>query len=63
MPGPVPYDLSQPMDREAAARFVCLLADLTRRVADAPQRPRWNEDSFFRRFERPEAPATAQPVP
>jgi len=56
-------DLSQPMDREAAVRFVRLLADLTRRVADAPQRPRWNKDSFFRRFERPEAPATAQPVP
>jgi hypothetical protein len=57
-------DLSQPVDREGAARFVSLLADLTSRVADAPERPSWNKDSFFRRFERSGAPATtAQPVP
>ncbi|MFY0563790.1 M28 family metallopeptidase [Archangium lansingense] len=57
-------DLSQPVDREGAARFVSLLADLTSRVADAPERPSWNKDSFFRRFERPGAPApTARPVP
>ncbi|MFP2911521.1 M28 family metallopeptidase [Pyxidicoccus sp. 3LFB2] len=43
-------DLAQPMDKEGAARFVRLLADLTRAVADAPERPRWNEASFFRRF-------------
>jgi Zn-dependent M28 family amino/carboxypeptidase len=55
-------DLSQPMDREAAVRFVSLLADLTVRVADAPERPTWNQDSFFRRFERAEDTAT-QPVP
>ena len=46
-------DLSQPVDREGAARFVSLLADLTSRVADAPERPSWNEDSFFRRFDGP----------
>ncbi|QRO01735.1 M20/M25/M40 family metallo-hydrolase [Archangium violaceum] len=57
-------DLAQPVDREGAVRFVQLLADLTRRVADAPERPSWNEDSFFRRFERAEAPApTARPIP
>ncbi|MFY0563780.1 M28 family peptidase [Archangium lansingense] len=57
-------DLSQPVEREGAARFVSLLADLTSRVADAPERPSWNKDSFFRRFERPGAPApTARPVP
>ncbi|WP_225409131.1 M28 family metallopeptidase [Stigmatella hybrida] len=49
-------DLSQPMDREAAVRFVKLLADLTKRIADAPEPPRWNSGSFFRRFEPP-APA------
>ncbi|MCY1074057.1 M20/M25/M40 family metallo-hydrolase [Archangium lansingense] len=57
-------DLSQPVDREGAARFVSLLADLTSRVADAPERPSWNKDSFFRRFEQPGTPApTAQPAP
>ncbi len=45
-------DPSQPVDREAAARFVSLLADLTQRIADAPSRPSWNPDSFFRRFEK-----------
>jgi hypothetical protein len=45
-------DLSQPVDKEGAAKFVRMLADLTRAVADAPERPRWNESSFFRRFAR-----------
>jgi Zn-dependent M28 family amino/carboxypeptidase len=45
-------DLGQPLDREGAARFVRLLADLARTVADAPGRPTWNGDSFFRRFEK-----------
>ncbi|WP_164018133.1 M28 family metallopeptidase [Pyxidicoccus trucidator] len=44
-------DLAQPIDREGAAKFVRLLADLTLSVADAPERPRWNADSFFRRFD------------
>ncbi|WP_375773303.1 M28 family metallopeptidase [Archangium gephyra] len=56
-------DLTQPVNREGAIRFVSLLADLTQRVANAPERPRWNQDSFFRRFEQPEAPATARPIP
>ncbi|HZI08970.1 MAG TPA: M28 family metallopeptidase [Myxococcus sp.] len=50
-------DLSQPLDKEGAAKFVRLLADLARAVADAPERPRWNGDSFFRRFEKAAAPA------
>ncbi|MDC0712268.1 M28 family metallopeptidase [Stigmatella sp. ncwal1] len=54
-------DLSQPMDREAAVRFVKLLADLSQRIADGPARPRWNADSFFRRFES--SPASAGPPP
>lgn len=43
-------DLKQPIDREAAAQFNRLMADLLRRVADAPAAPSWNADSFFRRF-------------
>ncbi|MCE9667891.1 M28 family metallopeptidase [Myxococcus stipitatus] len=43
-------DLRQPMDREAAAKFVQVLADLSLTVANAPERPRWNDSSFFRRF-------------
>jgi hypothetical protein len=46
-------DLSQPVDKEGAAKFVQLLTDLARTVADAPERPRWNDDSFFRRFAKP----------
>jgi Zn-dependent M28 family amino/carboxypeptidase len=42
-------DLAQPMDREAAAAFTRFVADLVRNVADGPP-PRWNDDSFFKRF-------------
>jgi Zn-dependent M28 family amino/carboxypeptidase len=49
-------DLGQPVDRAAAARFNLYLADLIRRVADAPARPRWKDDSFFKRFAASEAP-------
>lgn len=44
-------DLAQPLDKEGAAKFVRLLAELARTVADAPERPKWNTDSFFRRFD------------
>lgn len=53
-------DLAQPMNREAAAHFVAFITELTRRVADAPQRPTWNAKSFFRRYAEPTA-AKAQP--
>ncbi|HYO74320.1 MAG TPA: M28 family metallopeptidase [Archangium sp.] len=43
-------DLAQPVNKEGAAKFVRMLADLARTVADAPERPRWNDTSFFRRF-------------
>ncbi|RYZ38568.1 MAG: M20/M25/M40 family metallo-hydrolase [Myxococcaceae bacterium] len=46
-------DVSQPVDREGAARFIAFLTAMTRTVADAPERPRWNDDSFFRRFAKP----------
>ena len=45
-------DADQPMDRAAAAQFTDLLGRLMVKVADDPQRPRWNTDSFFRRFAR-----------
>jgi Zn-dependent M28 family amino/carboxypeptidase len=43
-------DLQQPVDLEAAAGFNELLQRLTLAIGDAPQRPRWNDASFFRRF-------------
>ena len=51
-------DVSQPVDREGAARFITFMTGMTLAVADAPERPRWNDDSFFRRFAKP-APAPA----
>ncbi|AFE05438.1 hypothetical protein COCOR_03796 [Corallococcus coralloides DSM 2259] len=53
-------DLSQqPVDHEGAARFITFLTALTNAVADAPGRPYWNDDSFFRRFAKP-APKSDQ---
>lgn len=43
-------DLNQPVDKSAAARFNEIILRLTERVADAPTRPTWNANSFFRRF-------------
>jgi len=43
-------DLDQPVDRAAAAQFNRILLDLGERVANAPDRPHWNADSFFKRF-------------
>lgn len=43
-------DLTQPVDSAAAAHFDRIIADLLERVADSPARPRWNDDSFFKRF-------------
>jgi Zn-dependent M28 family amino/carboxypeptidase len=43
-------DLKQPVDLEGAARFNAILQTLALRVANAPQRPHWKPDSFFRRF-------------
>ena len=45
-------DLSQPVDLQAAAQFNAILEKLALRVANAPQRPAWKPDSFFRRFAR-----------
>jgi hypothetical protein len=43
-------DLNQPVDTAAAALFNHVIASLLERVADAPARPQWNPDSFFKRF-------------
>ena len=45
-------DLAQPVDLEAAATFNALVTALSLDVANAGERPRWNEGSFFRRFAR-----------
>lgn len=47
-------DLNQPVDKTAAAQFNRLLLDLAERVANAKDRPRWHDDSFFRRFAQTE---------
>ena len=43
-------DVNQPVDRPAAARFNRLMLALAERVADAPARPQWKKESFFRRY-------------
>jgi Zn-dependent M28 family amino/carboxypeptidase len=43
-------DLAQPYDTEAPATLIRYVAALTRRVADAPERPKWNDSSFFKRY-------------
>lgn len=47
-------DLSQPVDLEAAALFNRVVRELAMAVADAPERPTWNDASFFRRFAAPQ---------
>jgi hypothetical protein len=44
-------DLKQPVDKAAAAQFDRIIAALLQKVADDPARPRWKDDSFFRRFQ------------
>lgn len=43
-------DISQHVDLECAARFNALIRALAEDVADRQDRPRWNSNSFFRRF-------------
>lgn len=45
-------DLNQPVDKPAAAKFNRLMLDLGMHVANAPERPHWNAESFFKRFEK-----------
>jgi Zn-dependent M28 family amino/carboxypeptidase len=43
-------DVNQPVDLAAAAQFNAILQNLALRVANAPQPPHWEPNSFFRRF-------------
>jgi len=43
-------DLKQPVDLECAGRFDDLLRALAEALADRPERPKWNANSFFKRF-------------
>jgi Zn-dependent M28 family amino/carboxypeptidase len=45
-------DLAQPVEKEEMVKLDDFVAALTLRIADAPQRPTWNKDSFFSRFAR-----------
>ena len=45
-------DLTQPIDRQAAADFGRVFLKVVESVANRPTRPQWNSDSFFRRFVR-----------
>jgi Zn-dependent M28 family amino/carboxypeptidase len=45
-------DLSQPVNKEAAARFTEYLAALVKKTANDKDRPVWKKESFFRRFAR-----------
>ena len=45
-------DLSQPVARADAIRLNDYVAELGWRVANAPQRPQWLPQSFFRRFQK-----------
>jgi hypothetical protein len=43
-------DLGQPVDTAAAAQFDRVIQGLLERVADAPAKPHWYDESFFKRF-------------
>ena len=44
-------DANQPLDLEAAAKFVEFTTAVAREMGDSGLRPKWNSNSFFRRFE------------
>jgi Zn-dependent M28 family amino/carboxypeptidase len=43
-------DLNQPIDSSAAGKYVDVVRELAVRIANRPDRPRWNDSSFFKRF-------------
>lgn len=45
-------DTNQPVNLQAAAKFNDLILRVAEKVADTPAPPKWNSNSFFRRFER-----------
>jgi Zn-dependent M28 family amino/carboxypeptidase len=46
-------DLKQPIDMSAADAYVQVVKTLAVRIANRPDRPKWNATSFFKRFARP----------
>jgi hypothetical protein len=46
-------DLNQPVDLAAADKYVDVLANLALRIANRPDKPKWNDSSFFKRFAAP----------
>lgn len=51
-------DLQQPVDMGAADKYVDVLRELALRIANRPDRPTWNDTSFFKRFAKPSATAS-----
>jgi hypothetical protein len=44
-------DLEQSVDLSAAEKYVDVIVNLAVRIANRTDRPKWNESSFFRRFQ------------
>ena len=53
-------DLAQPINPDYAMSFNNYLVKLITAVADQPERPSWNDESFFKRFGKPAAAASAK---
>jgi hypothetical protein len=45
-------DLNQPVDAEAAVQFNRVMTAFITQVANRDARPRWKNESFFRRYAR-----------
>ncbi len=45
-------DLNQPIDIDAAEKYVDVLRSLAVRIANRPDKPKWNDSSFFKRFKQ-----------
>jgi len=43
-------DLQQPIDLTAAGTYVQVVSNVAMRIANRPDRPKWNDASFFKRF-------------
>jgi Zn-dependent M28 family amino/carboxypeptidase len=43
-------DVNQPIDMAAGGKYVEVVRTLALRIANRPDRPRWNDTSFFKRF-------------
>ena len=54
-------DLQQPIDLGAADKYVDVLRELALHIANRPDRPKWNDTSFFKRFVNAAPTATARP--